>query len=239
MMTLQIHPAAMWLPELNGSEFQELVDDIQKRGLREPILVKDGFIVDGRHRYKACEQLGIEPQTEEYQGDDIIAEIASRNLFRRNLTPRQRAELVVKMLGDRLSADARDRQRSALKGGTESPVGATLPQREKGRTRDKIAELAKVSARTAHKALRTHKGVAVPKKKRPKPERTFKQEVLRRFQRWMDYFPVSKHRQAKLELVTCLLGQYDRKSNELIAPVSVSFSDGSTSNIDKIISGEQ
>ncbi len=56
---LKIHPFADCLPKLSESENQELRDDIAKRGLREPILIKDGYIIDGRHRYHACCELGM------------------------------------------------------------------------------------------------------------------------------------------------------------------------------------
>jgi hypothetical protein len=39
--------------------FNELVQDISKNGLLVPILLRDGKILDGRHRYKACMELGI------------------------------------------------------------------------------------------------------------------------------------------------------------------------------------
>jgi hypothetical protein len=49
------------LPLLPESEYQELKSDIESRGLREAILVKDNHILDGRHRYRACRDLDIEP----------------------------------------------------------------------------------------------------------------------------------------------------------------------------------
>jgi hypothetical protein len=163
MIDLKIHPAADWLPTLPDAEYEELKADIQARGQREPILVKDGHIIDGRHRYRACNELGIEPQTEEYVYSedgmipDIIAEIASRNLFRRNLTPQERADLVVKMCGPQLAAEARGRQKSGLRQGGKSPVALKSAQREtRGRTAERIAGIAGVGRDTARKALRAH-----------------------------------------------------------------------------------
>jgi hypothetical protein len=95
---IKIHPAANFLPELSSAEFQELRDDIKARGLLEPILVKDGHVIDGRHRLRACEQLGIEPTLQEYEGTDCIAEIVSRNLLRRHLTAKERAEIAAKLI---------------------------------------------------------------------------------------------------------------------------------------------
>jgi hypothetical protein len=105
----KLHPAVTWLPELSESEYQELRDDIKARGLREPILIKSGYIIDGRHRLKACRELGIEPTFKEYTGSDILAEILSRNLLRRHLTADQRAMLVAKPRGDSVGAAAKER----------------------------------------------------------------------------------------------------------------------------------
>jgi hypothetical protein len=195
---LKIHPAAMWLPELGGSEFQELKQDIASRGLREPILTKSGFIVDGRHRYKACEQLGIEPRFQEFEGTDIIAEIASRNLFRRNLTPRERADLVVKMCGDTLAKEAHDRQTAHLKRGEEFPVAPISAERERGETAERIAKLARVGRNVAREALRAHKdGAGRKRKTRAKVEvgdKTDEKFVMKRLQKWLDFWPVTQHR---------------------------------------------
>lgn len=48
-------------------------------------------VIDGRHRARACEELGIDPETEVYEGDDLVAFVVSLNLHRRHLDESQRA----------------------------------------------------------------------------------------------------------------------------------------------------
>jgi len=188
---LKIHPAANWLPELPAAEYDELKANIAKRGLRDPILVKDGHILDGRHRYRACQELNIEPRIVEYEGTDLIEEIASRNLFRRNLTPEKRAELVVKMLGDKVKADAEARIKAHQFG--VKPTASTKMVRAE-RTTETIARIAKVPRRTAEAALR---GGKPPPKRKPQPkevDKTSKKYVTKRFIGFMDHWLVTEHR---------------------------------------------
>ena len=56
---------ASLVSELSPEEFQSLKQSIKEvNGLYVPIIVnQDGIILDGHHRYKACQELGIEPKT--------------------------------------------------------------------------------------------------------------------------------------------------------------------------------
>ena len=53
---------------MSRAEFESLTDSIQKNGQHEPILLFDGSVLDGWHRYQACESVGIEPITEPFTG---------------------------------------------------------------------------------------------------------------------------------------------------------------------------
>jgi hypothetical protein len=76
-------------------EFDGIVGSIKQYGLFEPILMWQGWIVDGRHRHKACLKADVKP-TYEYIPDDtpfnvVRDRVVGANLMRRHLTTGQRA----------------------------------------------------------------------------------------------------------------------------------------------------
>lgn len=96
---MEFHPIAALFPLMQGDDFAALVEDIRANGLREPIWTHDGKIIDGRNRYRACVQAGIEPCYRMWDGKgSLTAFVVSLNLQRRHLTPSQRSMVGVDML---------------------------------------------------------------------------------------------------------------------------------------------
>ena len=91
------HEYANLFPMLNGEPFDALVEDIKQNGVREPIVMLDSTILDGRNRYMAARQLGIEYPVKQYQGDNPLAFVISHNLHRRHLSESQRAMVAGKL----------------------------------------------------------------------------------------------------------------------------------------------
>ena len=60
-MTYTRHYLSAIFPDMNDEEFAELVTDIEKNGCINPVQVVGSQIVDGWHRYRACQIAGIEP----------------------------------------------------------------------------------------------------------------------------------------------------------------------------------
>lgn len=113
MKDLSAHEAANVLPMMDGAAYEAFKTDIQQHGLRESIVLHDGKIVDGRNRYRACRELGIEPTTTEWNGKgSLISYIVSVNLHRRDLSASQKAMAAAEFL-PMLEAEAKQRQRAS------------------------------------------------------------------------------------------------------------------------------
>lgn len=108
-MEYEFHKIAGIFPLIEGDEFKELVEDIRKHGQIDPIWLYEGKILDGRNRYRACREAGVEPKVEQYTGDDPVGFSWSKNTVRRQLTPSQRATAVAAM-APLLKAEAKKRQ---------------------------------------------------------------------------------------------------------------------------------
>lgn len=88
---VQWHPVAEVFPWMDDASAAELREDIRKNGVLEPIVFLDGAILDGRNRYMAARELGIEYPRVEYEGDDPFGYVIAKNLHRRHLTESQRS----------------------------------------------------------------------------------------------------------------------------------------------------
>lgn len=97
MMEYQFHDFANLFPLIEGEEFLALVDDIRAHGVREPIWLYEGKILDGRNRYRAAIEAGAEFNTREYDGDKPLEHVVSLNLHRRHLSESQRAMVAARL----------------------------------------------------------------------------------------------------------------------------------------------
>lgn len=147
---LRTHPVASLFPPMSDAEYQGLKADIKERGQMEPIwLSKDGRIIDGRHRYKACRELKIKPVCirNKYEDDATIAGVVvALNLKRRHLNESQRAMVAARLKPIYEKAAAR-----RMKAGKAPDPRA---KERKGKAAEAAAESLNVGARTVESAAR-------------------------------------------------------------------------------------
>jgi len=108
------------LPRLSAEEFEALKADIKKRGVMVPIETDADTdeIIDGYHRYRACQQLGITTCPQKRRHFESEAErrwhAVALNIHRRQLKKSQVAAFAAKYRLPMEDAKAKERQ-SALK----------------------------------------------------------------------------------------------------------------------------
>src|ERR1700680_1829643 len=92
------HEAANIFPLMPDDELQKLADDIKANGLKNPIVLLDDKVLDGRNRVLACRLAGGRPDFQSRNPEKLGAPVAwvlSQNLHRRQLTATQRAFVAV------------------------------------------------------------------------------------------------------------------------------------------------
>ena len=148
---LRVHPQADGLlPPLAADQRRAFTADIAKRGITTPLeITAAGVILDGRERFHAAHELGIdEVPVRVVSPKDEVEHILLAALQRRHLSASQRAALALELDSYReLQASARERRLGNLRQNSE---GATSPPR--GKSRDQVAAWAGVSARTVQDA---------------------------------------------------------------------------------------
>lgn len=108
---MEFHEVTNLFPMMQEEEFKALVEDIRQNGLLEPIWTYQGKIIDGRNRYRACKELGMEPKYREWDGNGSLVQfVVSFNLHRRHLTASQKAAAALEA-EKWLAKEAKERQR--------------------------------------------------------------------------------------------------------------------------------
>jgi hypothetical protein len=93
-LQFDLHPLCTLFPRMGGAEFAALCDDIKANGLRAPIVLHEGMILDGGNRYRACLETGARMEFVEFGGGSAVSFVLSANLHRRHMTAGQQAAIV-------------------------------------------------------------------------------------------------------------------------------------------------
>lgn len=158
---MEFHEIAAIFPLIEGSDFTSLVQDVSENGIREPIWLFEGKILDGRNRFRAAQKAGVNAPTREFIGtpEEAIKFVWSLNYARRHMTPSQAAiadakrnKLTDAYAGVREAAKAR--HSSAVSQSNKrraDPSVEQIPPMEKGakepKTRDIRAKAAGTNAK--------------------------------------------------------------------------------------------
>jgi transcriptional regulator with XRE-family HTH domain len=98
MARLDPHPYALMLPPLTDEEYAALKDDIAEHGILYPVIAdEDELVLDGVHRVKIADELGIEPpvsQMGQLSEERKMHLAVGLNMRRRHLDVDRRRELV-------------------------------------------------------------------------------------------------------------------------------------------------
>jgi len=136
MMGYKQHPLSAAFPSMSDADIQALADDIKENGLHSPVVIYNGFVLDGWHRVLACERAKVNVRSIEYKGKNPVAFVKSHNWHRRHMTESQKAMAQVKLTEWREPGVT-----------SRSAPGAELPPTTKA-----MAEQAGVSERTIAQA---------------------------------------------------------------------------------------
>jgi hypothetical protein len=93
-----VHSVSELFPEMDDESYALFKADIAAHGQSEPIVLWKKQLIDGRHRLRACNELGIKPIIVDISvSDDPLAYVLSHNLHRRHLSTSQRAMVAAKI----------------------------------------------------------------------------------------------------------------------------------------------
>ena len=139
------------IPALTKEEYKQLENNCIAEGIREKILIWNGFIIDGHNRYEISLKWDLEIQTEtkHFKDEEAVKEWMILNQFgRRNLSNYQRSVLALQ-LEEVFSKKAKERKaKKVAHFRNTGEVMATLPQ---PKTRQELSKVAQVGERTLDK----------------------------------------------------------------------------------------
>jgi hypothetical protein len=169
---LEVHPLALMVPGMNEEDDKRLRADIVANGVREPLIMLDGKVLDGRNRLRIASQEGVTVSLKEFDGDEDAARalVWSVNVARRHLSTPQLA-LIADRFGFITEAREHDSARwprvvSERIGGAVTP--ATLQRFDQGRVTQAPVTVAKIDSGqirrvdVAVKSAAAELGISVP-----------------------------------------------------------------------------
>ncbi len=129
-MFYEYHEICLWLPH-KPETVADITADMKANGFRpdRAIVTYEGKILDGRHRYEAALEAGVDPVFTEFSGDkqEAIKYVTSENVARRHLNNEEKAEFYIYRAE---SLGVRKREDSLKQNTTEPTNVGTAPSAE-------------------------------------------------------------------------------------------------------------
>jgi len=136
--TLTVHELSKINPSMTDVDFKELKESLAEYGydINFPVLLYKKKIVDGRHRFLACTELGIDKMWCRHLPQNMttqeVEELVIRTDNRRHKTPTQKAIGAYKYYLDRIKSGSKLSQEAvASKFGTSKLMMSRVPKLEK------------------------------------------------------------------------------------------------------------
>jgi DNA modification methylase len=137
------------IPALTGEEFKQLEANILSEGIRDPLVLWKGYLVDGHNRYAIASEHGLEYKTvnKDFKDSNEVKEWMIFNQFgRRNLSNYQRSVLALQ-LEEVFSAKAKENLKTSGENFGKGSVNSPKPI-EKVDTRKELSKVASVGEQT-------------------------------------------------------------------------------------------
>jgi N6-adenosine-specific RNA methylase IME4/ParB-like chromosome segregation protein Spo0J len=137
------------IPALTGEEFKQLEANILSEGIRDPLVLWKGYLVDGHNRYAIATEHGLEYKTvnKDFKDSNEVKEWMILNQFgRRNLSNYQRSVLALQ-LEEVFSAKAKENLKTSGENFGKGSVNSPKPI-EKVDTRKELSKVASVGEQT-------------------------------------------------------------------------------------------
>lgn len=115
---MRFHPACLMLPKQSEHEQEALRESIRAGwNPTHPVITYEGMILDGRHRYEVCNELGVSPTFKEWDGDAFewnpYRFVRVEHDARRNWQSQEQRHLVLSEILEKEGVFDADRQRIA------------------------------------------------------------------------------------------------------------------------------
>ena len=148
------------VPEMTEIEYGDFLQSIREEGIRTPIHIQEDMtILDGRHRVRACREMGIthiQAIVHNLSSGDAVKFATTTAVNRRNLTPAQRIDIALRCteLLEEIKRKAKENQLSSLKNQETSLSSRDEDDKKSVRANKRIADIAKVGTASVDRLMR-------------------------------------------------------------------------------------